>query len=410
MPLIALVGGSAVVSAGLSFLRSYFKNSYNYSEVNTSLVTTSQRIRVEPLCIVDASLKNSEILTDVQHNVLNMYSGFYLQTIAIALVDKEMKVVDKLSPYGTKVGLTDSEKQKEMQIKTMKEAGTQDFNKAGNWALDKVENKFFANESFKDVMTYKKIQASLEDSNKNVFTGELLPKASMEENASMEDITQAIKEIKDETRLSVGKMIPVTIREKGLDGNVKEMVIPVAIHLVGGYLRSDYLVDLLAIKDTSAIDRKIAYKSGKLSFFADIIFCRDLYTQFRRNLIRDKSGYFKTNLSNKSQTAIDQILSGKKRTTGITTITVVSAQTAKAIEDKLYIKLDKFADRNSFFVQSGLMIMVVVDDDYRMVKFYFHDVEKPLEATFNDIKKAAKNDPNITDIITALSMGQAPRL
>lgn len=399
-----LSAASTLIMGGINYIVNTIINIPKY-KADQSLVSMSQMVRVEPMCLVDSTLRSSESLNDIQNTILNMFASFYVQSVTLSLIDKEVKVSDKIGAFGTKTGA-----QGENSAKITKSDILNVFKDSAIETIDAITST----EEFTP-MTYRFINESLDKGRINPFTKETHV-SSLESKDG--DLVNALKEVKDEGRLSVGKIIGITIRDKqkisDKDGNVKEVVyetmVPIGVRLMTGFIRNDHMLDLLAIKDLSALERQIGYSTGRLSLIKDIIFCRDLYHQFRKNLIIDKNGYLKTTLNNRAQTVVDQIHTGKKRTTGITSIAVMASSTAKAIEGRMNIKLDKFSQRTQFMEQTGMMIMAIVDEDYRMVKFYFHSIEKALESSYSDLKRASKTEPNIGEMIQALSMGNAPRL
>lgn len=404
--LSSLVAGGVVSGgvAGASYLKNLFSNILKY-QVNESLVTMSRPLQVEPMCIIDSNLRTNEVLSDVQQTVLNLFAGFYVQSIALSMLNKEVNVMDRIGRFGTQTGMQNESSLKKDMIKEIKNVFS-DNKQLSTAALSKED---YSQNSFKS------LNESLDKANSNPFTGEKY-NHSLEDNNNN---TNYIKDIKDDAKLSIGKIIGISIKDsKTIDGKVNtvEVMVPIAIRLMSGFLRNDQIVEFFAIKDYSAIDRKIAYQTGRLSFWKDIIFLRDVYNQFRRNLIRDKSGSFKATIDKQAQTTIDQLntksesLVGDKRATGITSNFIVASSTTKAIEDKLRIKMTNFKQRNDFFNSAGIMTYVDIDDNYRMATIYFHGVDRPMELSFNDLKKSSNKDPNIGDIIQALTLGQPPRL
>lgn len=233
---------------------------------------------------------------------------------------------------------------------------------------------------------------------------------------------QSLSKVIDETNI-MGKIISITITDRKQDPNegdnpgkvyFPKVTIPVGIRLITGYIKNTFLVDLLSFgqKDVEELDRKIAHKLGKLNYFSDVILCRDLYRQFRRDLIKDKSGHLKTMLKDKTDASLFRMTSFGKNTSGyITSIAVLTSETARMLEENLAIRLSDATKRNKLMDITGMLLMVIVNEDHRMCKFYFHSIEKGLDATYQDLKKASKKEGlDVANISHMLSMGQAPRL
>ena len=374
------------------------------NQAATSLVEMSQLVRVEPNCLIDASLRSSEVMYDVQQNILSLFSGFYLQAVTIGLSngDLKTKVEEKLESFGTRAP----------KIKSLFESSIGGLQTAIN-DYSKLSTAYVNVKQGAGFESYKDYQNAINKSRYNPFTGEYrVYKQNSQEGISQEaesELVGSLKEIKDDSKLTVGKLIVIDITSDQQKASLK---VPVAIRLMTGYLKSPDLVQLLSFgsKDITALDREIGYKTGRLSFWKDIVLCNDLYTQFRKNLMKDKTGYFKSTLDKQNASVKNHILTGGKYSAAISSVTVLSSTTAKALEENLTIKLGNFQQRNKLMQTTGMMILAIVDENYRMVEIYLHSVEKSIQASFSDLKKASNKDNSVADIMTALTMGNAPRL
>lgn len=392
---------TGIVAIG-NIVNRYFSQ-INPDEAATSLVELSQVVRVEPNCLVDANLRTSECITDTLQTVLSLFSSFYVQAVTISLNNMQVRVNEKLEPFGTRAP----------KIKNLLSTAMDKAIEIANDAATVKNTAIAVKQGFESFSTYRELNKALANKDYNPFTKEnKIYKQTSQEAAPVDSsaLQANLKEVKDDSKLSIGKMVVITISKD--DNTGKGLNVPIAIRLMTGYVKGPDLVQLLSFgsKDISAIDREIGYKTGRLSFWKDIVGCRDLYDQFRRNLMKDKTGYFKANLDNQSAAMKGHIITGQKYTSAISATTVLSAPSAKALEENLGIRLSNYQQRNKLMQTTGMMIMAVVDESYRMVEIYLHSVERPMQLSFNDLKRASGKDSNVNDIMSALIMGNAPRL
>lgn len=399
---------------------------------NKSFVEQTKLVRIEPSCLVDMSLRGADMLADLQATLLNLFSGFYVQAIAIAMSGKEVNVASQLAPF-----VIDSTKIANKDIKT-------DLaKKVLNTVVNKTAEMAMAQEDFTDATakylkqkdyqghlssvvaqsvesylvkqnSYQGLKASLESLDKNLFTGRVRDTVSQEgRDENVTGVKTSLDSILDD-RFAVGKVVNVQISETKKDGDkdvTKTVIVPIGIRMMTGYVRNNHLVELLSFgqKDISELDRKMAYKLGKIDFVKDVIFCKDLYKQFRKDLMRDKTGYLKAQMERASEVSLYKLFSGKDSGAHITSTAILTEATAKALEQNLNISLDNFQKRNQLMEITGCMMLCVVNEDHRMVRIYFHSMEKYMDASFNDLKVAGKKEPDITAIAQLLAMGQVPR-
>ena len=248
---------------------------------NKSFVEQTKLVRIEPSCLVDMSLRGADMLADLQATLLNLFSGFYVQAIAIAMSGKEVNVASQLAPF-----VIDSTKIANKDIKT-------DLaKKVLNTVVNKTAEMAMAQEDFTDATakylkqkdyqghlssvvaqsvesylvkqnSYQGLKASLESFDKNLFTGRVRDTVSQEgRDENVTGVKTSLDSILDD-RFAVGKVVNVQISETKKDEDkevTKTVIVPIGIRMMTGYVRNNHLVELLSFgqKDISELDRKMA--------------------------------------------------------------------------------------------------------------------------------------------------------
>ena len=113
--------------------------------------------------------------------------------------------------------------------------------------------------------------------------------------------------------------------------------------------------------------------------------------QFAQNITRDPN-YRKRNIAS--------------------SVLVLSSQSVMQAKVETGIDLNNVDDRNRFFAESLVMMVVVIDSNYNTVTMYFNGMDSVGTYTFEAFKNASKKGDSAMDIITvlaALGKGNAPR-
>lgn len=371
-------------------VHNFFLTVGRYTSRTTSLISDSKPVQVTPLVITDETLRVSEVLPSLNQSILCMYAGFYLQAIAVSTAEAEMHVSSRLEPFGTSVEPASALLREIVTAENIK----QDYHPINHFTKEpRYKNTSLSQENILDELTTKRQPGTV----------------------NPDDV---VKTLAEKTTMDVGKIVKVTFKKdmKTEKGEIvtKELSVPVAIRLLISFSQPDVIMDLLgfSMQDMSAAERRLGYKTGRLSFWKDNIFLRDVYVKFRRNLMRDKAGFFKSTIDRQSSSVIYKMLLGKKSTSGISNLVNISAYTAQRLEDKLGFRLSDYTKRNEMMENTGTMILAVIDDSYRVVRFYLHSIQRPIEAGFDELKRKNKGDnsSNIAEIMSALAMGNTPRL
>lgn len=350
-----------------------------------SYVDYTRNLRVEPICMVENTLANNEITNDLLQTLLSIFSGYYLQAVSVDATIGDVlvnKALDKLNPnrdpYDSVLNLS---------LQSLGEESLNTYPKLPELTENKHIDTSLALELFR-----KKLP-SLES------------KDSKENNSILNSTSDSIKEIKDASNLAVGKLLKVEFK-RGNDS----VMIPIAIRFITALMTPGILVDLLGFGNNNLTmkDRYHGWRSGRLEFWRDIVFCRDLIDQHRKDLMNDKSGVYKSIINNKNKNLLSTLISGQPTVATLSNIAVITDESLRALESKKSIVFDNFKSREEIFSNTALMLVAVVDTYRNRVKIYHHSIQFPTELTFNSLKKVSKEPNNIMEILTAFQTGNAP--
>jgi hypothetical protein len=220
--------------------------------------------------------------------------------------------------------------------------------------------------------------------------------------------SDAIKEIKEATNLSVGKMLDVEIKHNG-----QVFQVPIAIRMVVNTIPSAQLVHILSLSNsiTSMKERFHAWNAGRLSFVKDIIFARDLIDEHRRNLMKDGDSVYTNVIRKESKNLAAALLGGEPSIGAASNMIVVAKSTIDELELTMPGKFEDFHARQQIFNKTSLMIVAVIDQEWNRVTFYHRGLPEATDVSFRDLKQSAKGSgPDVSDILKAYTLGNAPRL
>lgn len=345
-----------------------------------SLTDVTKLTRVEPLTIISRDLINLEYMKDVNHALLNIFSGYYLQAVSILtkINDIEViKILDKLNPDRDETGFLMSESVSRESI--------------SNLLIDNYQYKLPS-----------ALRISTEDDDQ------------FKQNSKTDDI----KTITDISNLSVGKLINITINYNQTDemneknDKPKSVTIPVNIRLMVSALPNSTLTKLMASKteDISLAERYHAWRSGRINFISDLIFCQDLIDAHKKATISDESGTMQEISRRVSNAKKYGLLTKNPSLVSASNIYVISEEIARDLESKYGGKLASPRTRDKLFENTYAMIIAVVDREWERITFYSRGISSSTDLSIKEIKAAAKgtNGADIMDILKSFNNGMSP--
>jgi hypothetical protein len=327
-----------------------------------SLIEASQATRVEPITLIDSRVEHLPYITDVLQALTSIFTGYYLQAASLSINIGKIDVVkflDRLNPSRDPwVGVLSTE------------------------AL------LLREDSYQTQLPVMGQPIGLENFG--------LEASQVGDNA---------KEIRENTNLSVGKMVEVTI-----DQGDQKATFPINIRLIASVIDPTVLSHILTdgAKDVSLAERWHLFRANQIEFIRDLILCQDLIDERKKILIRDKGQYAEI-LKRRRNNAISTFVTGNTSLATASNIVVVSQETINEIQRNQGFKLSSTAVRERIFKDTYLMLMVVIDANHDYVTIYHRSIDTPTELTVRQIKSSAKGSgPDITEILKAYQLGNSP--
>lgn len=435
-----------------------------------SLVSFTQAARVEPLVLVDSDALYVEELHDVLQSLQSIFAGYYLQAIALDSSLGNLKVMEtlgKFNPGGSTVAHQSLSRDmndkfggvkggysrtngfhlsvesyqhalpdwrmvdERVALEAMDDFGN-DMSKNGR----KVESSFDSDKDYKNWKQQREVERDAtqeadrhaqkhrqaqQDEERATDRADQKSRQKKEDDAAaakkIEDARNvtmhvgdgALKDIREASNLSVGKMIEVEIKNNG-----QTFQVPVAIRLVVNTIPSAKLVHILSLNAYqlhSASERWHGYKSGRLSFVKDLIFCRDLIDEHRRSLMASSDSVYHNVIKREKQALAAAFISGVPSVAAASNMVVTTTNSIEELELTMPGKFSEFKSRQKVFERTSLMIVAVIDKEWSRVTFYHRGLPEATEVSFRDLKASAKgNGPDVSDILKAYTLGTAPRL
>ena len=336
------------------------------SATSESLIEYTRDTRVEPIVILDQTLRNQPYITEALHSLVSIFSGYYLQAVSISSNVGNIDVARLLDKLSTE----------RSPIKTA--AGT-----FGN---------FLSMESY--------------DVGLPTISNEAFGKKSEPESSSSTD-SGAHAKLTDAGNLAVGKMLKVTIKENG-----HEATIDVSVRLRVKTTGQEAITKLMAgkAKDTSARMRFIQWDTKELSLWRDIVLCSDLIEANKKAMIQDKDGTIATLANRRTKNRIAGIFSGEPSVNNASAMVIISDQTRRQIEKDLGGKIKRFKDRERMFSNTLTMIMMVIDTEWEQLTIYHRGIEDPTQLAVKELKSLNKGTgPDVGEILKAYQLGNSPQ-
>lgn len=346
---------------------------------SNSLVEYTSATRVEPIAIVDHTIADLPVMSDVTNSATRLFAGYYLQAVAISTNINNVQVVrvlDKLNP------------------------SRRPSDGFGN--IIALESKKFANGmlpgfSLEGKKHSVRITPAVESNDDDDF--------HFVETSSRVD-QQTSKEVAAlATNLSTGIMLNVEITVDD-----KTVVIPVSLRLITALSQPSVTVQMCAYagKDKSLSARYNGYKTGELSI-KDMIFCVDLIDSHKEALMKDRSGVYGEIVKRRNKNNLSGLLSLNPSVSTASNIMIISADTARDIENELNGKLSDFKLRQRIFDGTYLILMFIVDPRWEQVTIYHRGMKIPTEISFKQLKsQKGGKDVDIGEILKMYQLGNTP--
>lgn len=377
-----IAAGAKALSATLDVVSGKLRAAQSKSYIEYSKVTT-----VEPVTVIDEELINLPILPAVLQSLLTQFTVYYVQAATIHLNLGKVNISGKLDP-----------------LNPNRTSGLPAIPNISFESHDESPSRFL--EFGKGIQSYK--GTGLEDF--KVQFNKVEDSKNSPANKPDGLTGQSDKLFKETANLSIGRVFDFEIH----DGD-KTAKVPMTVRLRTVTIKKDPLTRLMSLKQLPRgfFARIKGFMEGDKEFWRDVVLNKDLIKEHRDALMKDTTGLYRERLEvarkNKraSLTRLDPSIAT------LATLYVVSKDTILSLTSKYGIDFSRPAVREKIFVDSGAMIIAVVDyKDYETVTFYYHSIDHGRELTFAQLQRevSGSKGSDLTDIIQTLGLMQPGRI
>lgn len=397
-----------------------------------SLVGYAQAGNVEPSCLVDEAVRNTDLLPDVLQLAQSVFGAYYFRAFSMHNISiGNSSVLARLDKFSTRrspavaAGNT---------LGSIASLAMEEYNDRlvidGDVRELPADIKALEEETKKDLEAAEKLATGLEASGATVFNikgqqsqGKNTPNSqygssiasaakgavnNMTNGSSSTIIGKSI-DIGEPVNTGTGRMINVTIKEDG-----REVQVPVLIRINACYMATEPLLHILTAssQDVQLGARWKKWRLGGIDFWRDLVFCQDQIDVHKKNIKADKTGIYLQMMQKRRQNTISAAISGIMSANSASNIVILSQESVKELEMKVYGKLSDFNTRQKLFQQGFAMLMFVIDKQWGTVRMYTRDIPEYTELNERDLRSANKRNGgvDIGDVLTAFRAGSSPRI
>ena len=397
------------------------------TSTRSSLAKLTKPARVEPLCVIDSDCIQLEYIHDVVQCLQSIFTGYYLQAISLLGTVSGVSVLgdlDRVNPH-REYTIPDIVEDVLRKAKIVESAESFYLSEENyKWSLPMVGDRLALEANNKTSRPRPNRQGhpnspdKLKNRNKDKrnhldWTSDRW-NSENQWNVSHSDKEGKVRKIEiDEhiekmANLSVGKIVQVTIEREG-----KSVTVPITIRLLVNELPTNVLVKMFG-KDpmeTSFVERYYKWKAGRISFFSDLILCRDLVKAYKKELMQDENKVVSEIARRANDNLAMTLYSKKPSLATASNLYIMSTDTATSIKRVSGLDITKYNHREEIFGKTYAMILCVIDRDYERITFYHDGIAMPTTLGVRDLRHINKDSgPTINDVLSAYKQGQAPVL
>lgn len=390
---------SDIINTAVKMLKDRVSGIDKHALTSDSLIEYTRSTRTEPITMIDHTIINQPELSDLMATLTTIYAAMYSQAFSIAINHeigsiKALKALDKINPNrGVVKPLLGLESHSLLlpdyrNIENNYKA-TNKISMEGNFSFNGgVAVSPNGGIGFGAKAEY--------DSGPNVI--------NVNKNKGKDEFgvkTEAITKFNQ--NLTTGILFDVSVSANGTTLNV-----PLSVRLLANEMRQDNVLSILkaAVVNKTAKERYREWRAGGLSFWSDIVLCRDILKEQRKNLIKDQTGIYNEVIKRRNNNKLAGIFSGDPSISNISNILVVSTETIARFETETFKKLKDAKVRDTIFNNTNVMVLAVVDAYKEVVTLYYHSISVPTIVTFRDLKSYTKKqglDP--MEVLRSFQMG-----
>ena len=349
---------------------------------SSSLAEYTQSARLSPILLIDKRVLSGDIknVVAIEQTLLSVYSAFYLQAVNMEMSIGNVKVSRILDQFSTDRSLL----------------------AAGGNSI------FWSNESIEEDLNHLPL-FGFESSIVPHSYGVPLAPAGKIPPIKPVDNDKTIHNITDESNLVVGKVLDVKL----VDGD-HSITMPVLVTINPKSISSEDFLNICRANsaDRSSNGRWHQMRSGEIRFVKDWLLTFDLIEKDKKALLADKTGVLFNARSKRTTGIIAALISGYASPNSVSSMILISKQTANELEYILKGKLTNFAVREDFFKSTIAMTLVVYDVDMERLTLYQRSIADFNDYDISEIKKTATKagGTDVEAIFKAYQLGNSASL
>lgn len=370
----------------LSDLLDFYKRAVVVKEVSGSLENTrslstiTKQTTVEPFCIISKDCVNLPYISDVNMTLLNLFISYYLQAVYTLVNLEDVRTRKILNATGTDISFS---------------------LESGAPSLESIKYSLPGLEADETLAL---------------------------KNASVSDKTE---QLVSPSNLAVGKVVDIqfslpgkTNKVTGEESKPTTVTVPVTIKMLVNIAGNNAIESLLVRhkEDVSFSERWFSWRAGRISFWKDMVLCRDLINEGIKNsispdnsIVSEVDSRVNASFINKLTNIALSIDKGDNlKATDVysfgvaSNLYVITNTEASGFEYKLGGKLSNPNIREKLFKNGYAMILAVIDTDRERVKFYVQGADGYTDVSIREIKASSKSKgPDMLDMMKMLQLGTA---
>lgn len=341
-----------------------------------SIIEFTRVSRCEPIGMIDHTIILNPVLPDLMSTLTHIYAVMYSQAFSLAInarIDgiEVMKTLNVINP----------KRSFKQAVLGMESVGLKLPNYKSKVSLESKESTTVN-------LKEKKVEEK--------------PKSYKYETKVTGDVT------KFHPNLTTGINFNVSV-----NANNKTIEIPITMRILANSISNDNIVSILeaGVVNRTVKERWRGWRSGELSFWKDLVLCRDILKADKVNLIKDKTGLYSEITKRRIDNTMVGFTTGLPSISQVSNVLVVSQNTIDEFERVSLKRITNNKVRETIFNATQIMIMAIVDPDMETVTLYYHAISVPTTVTFKELKSHSKKgnvDP--MEILKAYQMGNGIRL
>lgn len=381
-----------------------------------SLVGYAAPGMVEPTCLVDEDVRNSDLLADTLQLAQSVYGAYYMRAFSMHNISiGDSTVAARLDKFATRrtgiVGGLECMAMEAFDDRLVVEGDVrelpQDIQDIENTVRAQVEASSAT--AAMEAMTVKgQVPVGKNTPQSSHATGMKQNSNQINDKTTNSNVVFSKSiDINEPVNLGAGRLINVTIKE-----NDREVTVPVLIRMNAVYINTAPLLTILAAgsEDISFGARWKKWRLGGIDFWRDGVFCQDLIDAHKKNLRADTSGVYLQMMQKRQQNTAAAIISRNLSANDASNIIVMSQETATALEMKISGKLKDFNTRQKLFQQGYGMLMFIIDKQWGRIRMYTRDIPEYTELSERDLKASNKGGGvDIGDVLNSFRAGMSMR-